>query len=35
MATPHFIEADLTDDWFASIDWDFVISLILIFGRRD
>jgi hypothetical protein len=34
MANAHFIEDDLTDDWVATIDWDVVISLILIFGRR-
>jgi hypothetical protein len=34
MAKPHFIVDDLTDDWVALIDWDVVVSLILIFGRR-
>jgi hypothetical protein len=34
MTSPHFIEADLADDWVASIDWDLVVRLILTFGRR-
>jgi hypothetical protein len=31
----HFIEADLTEDWFAAIDWDVVVSWILAVGKSD
>jgi hypothetical protein len=34
MTKLHFIEADLADDWVASIDWDSVLSLILSLGSR-
>lgn len=26
----HFIEADLREDWLASIDWDAVVRSILV-----
>ena len=29
----HFMEADLTEDWVAAIDWDTVVSWILVFGK--
>jgi hypothetical protein len=31
----HFIEADLTEDWFAAIDWDAVVTQILVFEKGD
>ena len=32
MSALHFIEADLGEDWLASIDWDAVVGSILIRG---
>lgn len=34
MSALHFMEADLGDDWLASIDWDAVVGSILIRGER-
>jgi hypothetical protein len=31
----HFIEADLREDWFAAIDWDAVVTQILVLGMSD